>query len=1770
MLAIAKDAFDYVYNGTVNKSGNEVIPSLSPTYYKHRFGTTAYEKNYNPASKSYAGQYKGDWPDMPSVFADVDNPPPGGYIKVKWKGATAASLMNKTWLSGGYYYIPFNSVKGLLEKVAAQKAAANQGIEDYVNSYNQLQEVINMTENDLPMNDISIPGMVATSMSVSYSNQFSSLPVLEGTTPTLQYMGSQDPYIQLSFEVGDDGLKAVNKMLEQIDYYSHEYRQGISVGFFGVKNQLADLFSIKTAMVENAQYATVPGFPGRNQVQMTLVAFNKTQRRAEGLAGFQDSPEGTNLADVTNNAQQETDDAIVEMRLRKMEVYPDLELPTYDELNTAIKKLGLKIDTVESQTGGVFVDPDFYVNTEWTFREVMKNDYLGDHALYLKDSSGLQVMTKPGSDKLVDTDEESWNIINNLTKTATKVSSAFSWGENSATAGDSNKDGVKDPVTYKSEEIGTYMLGKDDKGVPNYQKAPSFTTIQHWKWGMTEDQYNKWLKNPNPTEAEVWKYIYSEMTKTFKDNAKGIVMKNNLSKKTSITTAESHVAYGSSQALYALYYESNKDSLSAYFADDYKKLKKRLNPGGGATAAFKEPKVDNNKISPSDMSSYGLATSDTLTGADYNAYPFDRIFGMVKALFHFASKWKQFDTKGRPVLDSALNNAGIAGASVSDFATGVDQAQRLLWDWKYNIRAGLEKLGKSWTEIMSGKSYVDKIEYYSRPWETMIFMYANGRMPGSTGTAGADELGKDGVTNSVLDIFNRYYTTEKRWGTPTMTVNKDVYASVVSMTKQQKEFVMGTASQSDYIKYLVDDLDYRIPEEDFFDNDMTGKKSNGKYSSQWKKYLADHSDAVRYTGKNMNQVLTDKGHAGFTKSILNSMTLNQVKSIFNTWVKNLKEDKDWKTKHPILAVFKDIWDFLSNAPNPDATGDAIVETAGEYQTAIDNSLNNRLTGDDDPQQLYREMYTDLIQYDHRGRLIRAFPAFQMLIIDEGKWMGRFKFWDNMYGFNSIESIDVYRSRKIAADTAVIRMTNLYSNLTSQRVIYDYEDHQANFWTNLIWENPTQDMLDMRKEMLKQMLLQTGARIHLRMGYGSDAGAMPIVFNGTITEMDTQEVVEIVCQGDGVELGNVVSGDPDDDNNGFFQVTEPRDLICQLLTSKGNWFANVINEASGGVFMRDNPLGIMHFGVPGSIAPSGNVWMFNTNYGEAAQNVYSSNGTPTFSQWANADGTNRNLFTDTWNTITTTNITRWFQPGDEDNIIVKFYNNTTWDIIQTLTYCSLDYVAAVHPFETRSTLFFGKPYWRMAYSYNSEYQWDEGQKAYVRKVNTENRRPFMQFRYYDSRQDIIQNSIKASSDGIFTNVIVNYDGQQTPILSADYDIRYDKQTTQVIDAEIVARFPGVDYWTSEHQARNYGMSALRDSLKDMYKGAIVTIADPSVKPHDAMYIADYTSSLNGVCLVKAVTHHMSLETGFVSSIEPDAYVVNDDLVMLSIASWYSSVGMATAGLVLSLGATLRAVRMIQQSKVIGGLAKGGKGVFHKLEETGYKLMLDWMGSGSYPEMEAYKKAFDAVHALPNDADAAVREKAIKALDKAADDLTKMVDGKKQDWKNAKKLINFFNKDAKDAKEAFKNARLLSRKAKAISTALRLGKASKGLIFESAFNIGKAAFGLTGIGFLIEIGLTVATESIFEMYARYKEALQCVSMIPLQYKGRELTAGINGHMGMVVGDNPGKLDKLVSGVSDSKDTAWADWIFETANWLSGSSKDFSVTQSELAQSPSGKPN
>ena len=73
------------------------------------------------------------------------------------------------------------------------------------------------------------------------------------------------------------------------------------------------------------------------------------------------------------------------------------------------------------------------------------------------------------------------------------------------------------------------------------------------------------------------------------------------------------------------------------------------------------------------------------------------------------------------------------------------------------------------------------------------------------------------------------------------------------------------------------------------------------------------------------------------------------------------------------------------------------------------------------------------------------------------------------------------------------------------------------------------------------------------------------------------------------------------------------------------------------------------------------------------------------------------------------------------------------------------------------------------------------------------------------------------------------------------------------------------------ARKMTISRLRQSLEQLYVGNLVVYGDPSIKPHDFISIHDEITNMNGPATARDIVHTLSFETGFVTTITPDAIV-----------------------------------------------------------------------------------------------------------------------------------------------------------------------------------------------------------------------------------------------------------------------------------------------------------
>src|SRR5690606_12671142 len=112
--------------------------------------------------------------------------------------------------------------------------------------------------------------------------------------------------------------------------------------------------------------------------------------------------------------------------------------------------------------------------------------------------------------------------------------------------------------------------------------------------------------------------------------------------------------------------------------------------------------------------------------------------------------------------------------------------------------------------------------------------------------------------------------------------------------------------------------------------------------------------------------------------------------------------------------------------------------------------------------------------------------------------------------------------------------------------------------------------------------------------------LPIVFNGTVTEVDVQDVVTLVAQSDAIELTNILNF-KDGKVAGFLSTgAEPKNLLEKLMMWGDNSaFKRLFRQAKDFVWGTKHP--VVHFG-------STDVRLVFSGSGESGQNIYPGNGT----------------------------------------------------------------------------------------------------------------------------------------------------------------------------------------------------------------------------------------------------------------------------------------------------------------------------------------------------------------------------------------------------------------------------------------------------------------------------------------------------------------------------------------------------------------------------------
>jgi hypothetical protein len=244
----------------------------------------------------------------------------------------------------------------------------------------------------------------------------------------------------------------------------------------------------------------------------------------------------------------------------------------------------------------------------------------------------------------------------------------------------------------------------------------------------------------------------------------------------------------------------------------------------------------------------------------------------------------------------------------------------------------------------------------------------------------------------------------------------------------------------------------------------------------------------------------------------------------------------------------------------------------------------------------------------------------------------------------------------------------------------------------------------------------------------------------------------------------------------------------------------------------------------------------------------------------------------------------------------FYNTTAWDVIQEMTLRHPGFIASIIPYEDywgpRVTLFFGSPEQLCAVRDPSPTEQniqvkmkelikveDDSQakekaiKALmssskkpnpntldnIRKDLTRDEqvikrlrqeigqdqgwiKPFRSYHIATSSMHIIANGIKNSAHNTFNVATVLFENKEPEASKATNELNFQDMQNFTLAAdvtledeekrEVVVRYPNC---IGDEMAKFYGVSTLFNTLKDAYRGHLVLVGNPKIKPYDIIYI-----------------------------------------------------------------------------------------------------------------------------------------------------------------------------------------------------------------------------------------------------------------------------------------------------------------------------------------------
>lgn len=1358
------------------------------------------------------------------------------------------------------------------------------------------------TEN-IPFNEYDVGTVRIKSYSAILDNHVSQIYLkdIDGTAP--QYLGGEDMIFSIVVETTDEKtVQTLSNLPKIVSSFTRKYKSIMPCYPLRIDSEITRFLGTFEMIVEDVQaIATANNNPVRTLV-LNLRAVDRTYRSREALRRIEQDNSGKIYSSERHEKQVQSYFDIKKV-ISKAELYPDLELPTIKEM----EDIGYQFIRYKFQDYREYVDPDFYYIypnklASSIIREACINcgDACSKSTCTLTDSSNGVVSISPDKKMGYKVVNENNEIIKQK-ETSNQINKA-----------------IDKSIADKKQKEKEDNLAQKAKLKPNLENKETYEA-----WTICNDIKTIFFESNKKIQYDA----FIQTTKSRNQNPDDVINNtdnntdNNENTKENADKDTDNASVNNTDAK-----ESNTTKKSTSVSKKYvegKELYIKLEEARKASNEI-EYYLNNTYINEEVYDKLYTPNIVTVEGSLYE----NEFYEAIKTLIY--NTIDKFFSDSEPIsnmlspLNIEINDnfKSVVKDIIYSFAcakTGTQcySGKMASNDWRPNhFNVVGYKINRDSQDI-TGKDAIKTVdEGVKESIEFSIFgikQYDKNEFAKITEQSVInpwDNIGSTNTTHYLLDPYYTYNTVETIETYKKGCITNPCYATVAFLRLCLY-----------WLKRLIDIQALPSYNYSIMRNSLNVEENAQK---DFKKVIAQSQMSTNY---DLYQMSISQTHINFIKkklyafdagmfwiaallaatngspTILNKIQYRDYSSLNDYLKSSCVTETNFDTSDITrLVLRKSAFALvgLGRITDFDAIGIKQSSPAINYKRNLLNKIY--LECADDPSIYIPHACHDMIVHDARGRMLRAFPTFYMLLVDEGRTIGQWKLHDNFYNNMCIMDMQIVKSRKIPADTATITMSNFFKtfvednsdNINVQEASFD-NVFDAIFSPLRTTESVYKKLEDKRKKssVNSATRLQPGIRIHIRIGYGSNADMLPVVFNGVIAEVDVQDAVNIVAQGDGIELMNPILDDREahtvkaQDDFSLGTITNgdtPKNIMNSILTNHGGWLQDTFKDGIGedgwlAGLIDANPYGIVHFGDKDykDIIPSG----------EPTQNIYEAVSKPA---WGTDDS-----------------ITMTYADDDAPTITFELLGKTVWDVANICRSVSPDFICGIAPFDFRSTLFIGHPRYYYAYSY-----YKDGQAI------LEKRKPYQQYHIYTSSTDIIDNKIKASSRDIKTAALGLYQvaesfniksQQRVGPIFADADIFPEFQKTMIVDTQLYGKglpFFGTitntltnslldNFSSSPHEKIAWRMtaSALKENMKDMYSGDLIVLGDPTVKPHDRIYLSDNYVNMQGQCLVKEVVHHFSVTEGFITTISPDLIGVVDDPFEVTNQQMFSTVGAITS-------------------------------------------------------------------------------------------------------------------------------------------------------------------------------------------------------------------------------------------------------------------------------------